>query len=56
MKHAGFKVHPDRGGWLRTTLCPVNDKRESSFGFGDIVMFAALVLATVAIARVLIAH
>ncbi len=56
MKHAGFKVQPDRGGWLRTTLCPINDKHESNFGLADILMFGALVCATIAIARVLIAH
>ncbi len=55
MKHA-FKVQPERGGWLRTTLCPINEKHHSVFGIGDIVMFAAVVCATVAIARVLIAH
>ncbi len=55
MKHV-FKVQPERGGWLRTTLCPIKEKQASTFGLGDIVMFAALVCATVAIARVLIAH
>jgi hypothetical protein len=56
MKRAGFKLQPDRGGWLRTTLCPINDKHESTFGAMDVCMFAALVLGTLAIARLLIAH
>ena len=56
MKRASFKVQPDNRGWLRTTLCPVNDKHEGSFGLMDVVMFAALVLGAVAAARMLIAH
>jgi len=56
MKHAGFKLLPERGGWLRTTLCPINDKHESRFGFADILMLAALVCTMIAVARVLIAH
>ncbi len=56
MKHAGFKVQPARGGWLQTTLWPINEKHDSVFGFMDIVMFAALVGGTIAIARILIAH
>jgi hypothetical protein len=56
MKHAGFKLQTERGGWLRTTLCPVKDKHESRFGFADVLMFTALVCTTIAIARVLIAH
>lgn len=58
MKRASsvFKVHPDKAGWIRTTLCPVNDKHDSSFRVLDIIMFLALVLGTVAIARMVIAH
>ncbi len=56
MKHAGFKLQSERGGWLRTTLSPINEKRDATFGLADILMFGALVCATIAIARVLIAH
>ncbi len=56
MKHAAFRVQPERGGWLRTTLCPINDKREAAFGLADVFMFAGLVFGIMAIARVLIAH
>jgi len=51
-----FKVQPDNRGWIRTTLCPVNDKHEASFGLMDVLMFAAVVLGAVAAARMLIAH
>ncbi len=56
MKRAVFKVHPDKGGWLKTTLCPISDKHEANFGVMDVMMFAALVLCTAAVARLLIAH
>ena len=56
MKRSGFKVHPGKGGWIRTTIAPINDRREEMFGFSDVVMFAALVLGMVAVARVLLAH
>lgn len=56
MKRAGFKVLPDRGGWLRTTLWPINRKNEAGFGPMDIFMLMGLVLGTIAVARVLIAH
>jgi hypothetical protein len=56
MKRAGFKVQAAKGGWLRTTLWPVNHRQEAPFGLLDIVMFFALVGLTVAIARVVLAH
>ncbi len=56
MKRAAFKVQPERGGWLRTTLLPLNHRDDSSFRFVDVVMFFALVGLTVAIARVVLAH
>jgi hypothetical protein len=55
MKRAGFQLHSERG-WIRTTLAPVNDKHEARFGVIDVVMFLALILGTVGIARLLIAH
>jgi len=56
MKRADFKVLPGKGGWIHTTLAPVNDKHSSSFGLTDIVMLSALVLGVIAVARLLIAH
>lgn len=56
MKRASFKIHPDRTGWIRTTLCPINDKHEATFGVVDIVMFVALVLGVMAVARIVIGH
>jgi len=56
MKRVNFKVFPDRGGWIRTTLSPINDKNTSSFGLADVVMFCALILGVITVARVFIAH
>jgi hypothetical protein len=56
MKRAEFKVLPGKGGWIRTTIAPVNDKNAGAFGLTDVVMFSALVLAVITIARVFIAH
>jgi len=56
MKRSAFKVQPAKGGWIRTTIAPINDRREVTFGVSDVVMFAALVVGMVAIARVLLAH
>jgi hypothetical protein len=56
MKRAEFKVLPGKGGWIRTTIAPVNDKQEYTFGLTDVVMFCALVLGLITVARVFIAH
>jgi hypothetical protein len=56
MKRAAFKVHPSKGGWIRTTIAPINDRREATLGLSDVLMFMALVVGTVAVARVLLAH
>jgi hypothetical protein len=56
MKRSAFKVQPGKGGWIRTTIAPINDRREVTFGVSEVVMFAALVLGMVAVARVLLAH
>ena len=56
MRRAGFKLNPCKGGWIRTTLCPLNDRRDTRFGTMDFCMFFALVAVVVAIARVLIAR
>lgn len=56
MKRATFKLAPGKGGWIRTTIAPLNDKREARFGVMDVLMFFTLVTVVVAIARVLIAR
>jgi hypothetical protein len=56
MKHAGFKAHPGKGGWVQTTISPIHDKREARFGAMDIVMFIALIAVTIGVARFLLAH
>ena len=56
MKRAEFKVLPGKGGWIHTTLAPINDKHSSSFGVADIVMLGALVVGIIAVARLFIAH
>ena len=56
MKRAAFKLHPAKGGWIRTTLAPLNDKRDAHFGAMDMFMFFALVAIVVAVARALIAR
>lgn len=56
MKRAEFKVFPGKGGWLRTSIAPINAKHAGTFGLTDTLMLCALVLAVMALARVLIAH
>lgn len=56
MKRAAYKLAPDRGGWLRTTLAPINDKDDIRFGGIDIVMFFCFVTATVVVARFFLAN
>jgi hypothetical protein len=56
MKRAGFKVSPGKGGWIHTSLAPVNDRHSGSFSLGDMVMLSALVLGIIAVARLFIAH
>ena len=56
VKRAAFKLDTGKGGWIRTTLAPLNDKRQARFGAVDMFMFLALVTTVVAVARVLIAR
>jgi len=56
MKRAAFKLQPSKGGWIRTTLAPVNDKTEARFGIVDTLMLMALVAAVIIIARFVLAH
>jgi hypothetical protein len=56
MKRAEFKVFPGKGGWLRTSIVPINAKQAGTFGLTDTVMICAFVLAVMTVARILIAH
>ncbi len=56
MKRAEFKVLPGKGGWIRTTIAPINDRHSGTFGITDVVMLSALVFTVVMVARLLIAH
>jgi hypothetical protein len=56
MKRATFKLATGRGGWIRTTIAPLNDKREARFGAWDAFMFFTLIGAVVAVARLFIAR
>jgi len=56
MKRAEFKVLPVKGGWLRTSIVPLNNKQAGTFGLGDALMFFSLVVAVLTLARILIAH
>jgi hypothetical protein len=56
MKRAGFKVLPGKGGWIHTTLAPINDKHSNAFGVADVLMLGALVAGIIAVARLFIAH
>ncbi len=55
-KRGSIKLHPGRGGWIHTSIAPIQDKHEARFGVMDVAMFVGLVLGVVAIARFLIAH
>ncbi len=55
-KRATIKLHPGRGGWIHTTIAPIQDKHEARFGVMDMTMLVVLTLGLVAIARFLIAH
>lgn len=56
MKRAAFKVQSAKGGWIRTSIAPINHKNDRNFGVVDVLMFMSLVALVVAVARVLIAH
>ena len=56
MKRAGFKVSSGKGGWIHTSLAPVNDKHSGSFTLADMVMLSALITGVIAVARLFIAH
>jgi len=56
MKRAAFKLDTTKGGWIRTTIAPLNDVSECRFGIMDTVMFCGLMISVVFVARILLAH
>ncbi|HTL57970.1 MAG TPA: hypothetical protein VL361_19935 [Candidatus Limnocylindrales bacterium] len=56
MKRASFKLQSVRGGWIRTTLAPINDKHQSTFGVSDALMLTAVVALVITVARLCLAH
>ncbi len=56
MKRAHFVFDAGKGGFIRTTLAPVNERPGPRLHVLDIVMVLGLVLGAVAVARVFIAH
>lgn len=56
MKRAILRLDTGKGGWIHTSIAPVNDKHEARFGMVDVLMLASLVFGTVAFARVLLAN
>ncbi len=56
MKRAIFKLDATKGGWIRTTIAPLNDTTECRFGIMDTVMFCSLMVSVVLVARLLLAH
>lgn len=56
MNRAHFKVLPAKGGWIRTTIAPINERHVVAFGLRDVMFFSALLLGVITVARILIAH
>jgi hypothetical protein len=56
MKQSSFKVRSERGGWIRTTLAPINEKAGTTFGTKEFFMLMGIVGLVVTVARVCLAH
>jgi hypothetical protein len=56
MKRAVFRLDTGRGGWVRNTLAPINDKHETRFNLADATLFLTLLAVTVTVMRVFLAH
>jgi hypothetical protein len=56
VKKAAFRVVRAGSGFIRTTLCPINNRRESRFGIWDTVEVVVLVAGVVLAMRFLLAH
>ncbi len=51
-----FKTDTSRSGFIRSTLAPIDSKKEARFGLLDIVLLVGLVLGVLALMRLLLAH
>jgi hypothetical protein len=51
-----YKTDAGRSGFIRSTLAPIDSKREARFGLFDIVLFMGSVVGVLAIMRLLLAH
>jgi hypothetical protein len=56
MNRAIFKAGPKKGGFIRSTLAPVNDKNDDRLGFLDVTLLIALIGGGIAVMRYLLAH
>jgi hypothetical protein len=56
VKKSAFKVVPSGSGFIRTTLAPINSKRDSKFGLWETFEVVALVGGITLIMRFLLAH
>lgn len=49
-----FKADPRKGGFIRSTIAPVNDKKEPGFGFWDVLELSAIVCGVLLVMRYLV--
>jgi hypothetical protein len=56
VKKAVFKTDPARGGFISASIAPISRKNQRRFGPFDAVMFVALIVATIALMRLLLAR
>jgi len=56
VNRAIFKAGPKKGGFIKTTLAPVNDKSDDRLGALDVALLLALVGGGIAVMRYLLAH
>jgi hypothetical protein len=57
VKKAAFSLHPGKGGFIRTTLAPINEQKDSHpVGFLEAVIVIALVASSIYLARLFFAH
>ncbi len=54
MHKAVFKADSRKGGFIRSTIAPVNDKRETGFGAWDAMELTALVFGVLLVMRYLV--
>ncbi len=54
MHKAIFKADSHKGGFIRSTIAPVNDRKEPGFGFWDILELGAIICGVLLIMRYLV--